>query len=236
MPWRCDGVMFDYGRTLVTFDYPTDELLDVIRRFRPRLEAELDAPVPTAETILERVLIPLEEYVASASEDEVDYMAVYRATWARAGLTPSDGLLYEILDAEQLCWDRSVRLEPGALELLAWLGSRGIRRGICSNAPFPPEMMRRQLRTNGIAGNVDAIVLSSEVGRRKPAPEMYSAALGAMGTSADRTLYVGDRLREDYSGPVAAGMRAVIIAAHAEADLPEDVPTLRSIADLPGLL
>ena len=31
------GVLFDYGRTLVTFDYPTEELLAVLRHFRPRI-------------------------------------------------------------------------------------------------------------------------------------------------------------------------------------------------------
>jgi len=236
MPWRCEGVLFDYGRTLVTFEYPTEELLDVMRSFRPRIEAELGAPAPPAETILREVLIPLEEYVGSISEDEVDYMEIYRSTWAKIGMRLSDQLLYEILDAEQLCWDRAVRLEPGALDLLAWLGSQGIKRGICSNAPFPPEMMRRQLTSNGIAANVDAAVFSSEVGRRKPSPEVYRAALDAMGTPAERTLFVGDRVREDYSGPTAAGMRAVIVASRAESNLPEGIPTVPSIEDLRDLL
>jgi len=32
-----DGVLFDYGRTLVTFEYPTDDLLRVLAEFRPRI-------------------------------------------------------------------------------------------------------------------------------------------------------------------------------------------------------
>jgi HAD superfamily hydrolase (TIGR01509 family) len=230
------GVLFDYGRTLVTFDYPTDDLLEVVRGFRPRIESALGVPAPSAETILEDVLLPLEKIVGSVSEDEVEYMDVFREAWAKAGLRLPEDLLYEILDAEQLCWDRSVRLDPDALQVLSWLGAHGIKRGVCSNAPFPPEMMRRQVDSNGVGEMVDAVVFSSEVGRRKPAPEVYRAALGAIGVDARHTLFVGDRVREDYEGPRALGMRAVICTAHAEEAPPEGVPTIASLSEVTNLL
>lgn len=231
-----DGVLFDYGRTLVTFAYPTDSLLDVLREFRPRIESALGVPAPRAETILRDVLEPLEEYVSSESEDEVEYMEVYREAWHRTGLTLPDDLLHEILDAEQRVWDRSVRVDPEAPDILAWLENRGIRRGICSNAPFPPEMMRRQMESNGIADLVDAVVFSSEVGKRKPAPELYRAAADAIGTTPRRTLFIGDRVREDYEGPRAAGMHAVILTAHADEPPPDGIPTIRSLAEVRSLL
>jgi len=231
-----DGVLFDYGRTLVTFRYPIDDLLQVLGEFRPRIQAALGVPAPEAETILDDVLLPLEEYINSMSEDEVDYMDVYRDAWARAGLKLPDGLLHEFLDAEQRCWDRAVEVDADAMRVLSLLGDRGIKRGVCSNAPFPPEMMRRQVKSNGIADLVDAIVFSSETGRRKPAPEVYRAAIEAIGTEPERTLFVGDRVREDYEGPRAAGMRAVIVTAHAEDELRDGVPTIASMAELPSLL
>lgn len=229
------GVLFDYGRTLVTFEYPTEDLLEVLRDFQPRIEAALGVPAPEAESILHNVLHPLEEYVSSQSEDEVDYMDVYRTTWERAGLRLPDDLLHEILDSEQRCWDRSVRIDPDAVEVLTWLREHGIKRGLCSNAPFPPAMMRRQIETNGIAEFMDAIVFSSEQGRRKPAPELYLAALDALGTPPAETLFVGDRVREDYEGPRAVGMRAVIFTAHAEETPPGGVPTIRSLKLLRNL-
>jgi HAD superfamily hydrolase (TIGR01509 family) len=230
------GVLFDYGRTLVTFDYPTDELLEVIGGFRPRIGAALGGPAPKAESIVKEVLLPLERIIASPNEDEVDYVSVYRDAWARAGWPLPDGLLHDILDAEQLCWDRSVRLDPDALQILSWLGAQGIKRGVCSNAPFPPAMMRRQVDTNGVGEMVDAIVFSSEVGRRKPAAEIYRAALDAIGVNASEALFVGDRVREDYEGPLALGIRAVIFTAHAEEAPPEGVPTISSLSDLPSQL
>ena len=230
------GVLFDYGRTLVTFDYPTEELLEVMRRFRPRIEAALAAPAPEADAILEKVLLPMERYVGSMSEDEVDYTDVYRQTWARAGMQLPANLLHEILDAEQQCWDRAVRLDPDALQVLSWLGVRGIKRAVCSNAPFPPEMMRRQVETNGVADLVDAVIFSSAIKKRKPAPEMYRAALHAIGVEPEHALFVGDRVREDYEGPRAIGMRAVIFTAHAEEPPADGIATISSLTELANLL
>jgi HAD superfamily hydrolase (TIGR01509 family) len=230
------GVLFDYGRTLVTFDYPTEELLEVMRRFRPRIEAALAAPAPEADAILETVLLPMERYVGSMSEDEVDYTDVYRQTWAKAGMQLPANLLHEILDAEQQCWDRAVRLDPDALQVLSWLGARGIKRAVCSNAPFPPEMMRRQVEANGVAGLVDAVIFSSAIKKRKPAPEMYRAALHAIGVEPEHALFVGDRVREDYEGPRAIGMRAVIFTAHAEEPPADGISTISSLTELANLL
>jgi putative hydrolase of the HAD superfamily len=231
-----DGVLFDYGQTLVTFTYPKSELLEVIRNFRPTIEETINVPAPPAEVILDDVLLPLERYVSSESEDEVDWLAVAKASWDSAGLSLPDGLLYEIVDAEQVCWDRIVRVDPDAVPVLTMLRSRGIKRAICSNAPFPPEMMRRQVETNGIGALMDGVVFSSMIGRRKPAPEMYLAALEAIGVAPARALFVGNRVREDYDGPRSLGMRAVIYTAHNSEPAPAGIPSIASLGDLRGLL
>jgi putative hydrolase of the HAD superfamily len=231
-----DGVLFDYGQTLVTFAYPKTELLEVIRHFLPTIEEALRAPAPAAEVILEQVFIPLEEFVSSEGEDEVDWLEATRASWERAGMALPDGLLYEIVDAEQMCWDRIVEVDHDALSVLSELHSRGIRRGICSNAPFPPEMMRRQVRTNGIGELMDGIVFSSMVGRRKPAPEMYRAALDAIGVAPERVLFVGNRVREDYEGPRSLGMRAVLYTAHNSEAAPAGIRSISRLSELPSRL
>jgi HAD superfamily hydrolase (TIGR01509 family) len=231
-----DGVLFDYGQTLVTFEYPRAQILEVLRNFRPTIEEALRGPAPPAEALLEDVLMPLERHVTSTSEDEVDWLDEYRAAWEGAGVPLPDGLLYEILDAEQQCWDRIVAIDPAGLDVLARLRDRGIRRAVCSNAPFPPEMMRRQVESNGIAALVDGVVFSSAVGRRKPAPEMYRAALEAIDVTPERALFVGNRVREDYEGPLAFGMRALICTAHNSEPTPRGVPTIKSLSELPAQL
>jgi len=233
---RASAVLFDYGRTLVTFEYPMAELSAVIERFRPRIASATGLPAPATDAIMTSVLLPLEELIESPSEDEVTYLDGYAAAWRRVGLELPPDLLYEIIDAEQRVWDRTACVDPDAFWALEWLAANGVRRGVCSNAPFPPEMMRRQLATNGLARQLDAITFSSEVGRRKPAREMYAATLDALGVDAADALFVGDRVREDYEGPRALGLRAVICTRHAAHAPGPEVPTIESLRELPRVL
>jgi putative hydrolase of the HAD superfamily len=233
---RLRAVLFDYGRTLVTFDYPASELTAVMETFRPAIEAAIGAPAPSAGEIVEQVLLPLEAWIENPDEDEVHYLDVFSAAWRKAGLDVPEALMYDILDAEQLVWDHAARPDPSGLEVLTWLRSEGYRSAVCSNAPFPPAMMLRQVSTNGVRERVDAVVFSSQVGRRKPAPQVYRAALDAIGVSAGDALFVGDRVREDYEGPRAIGMRAVICTAHAAERPPDGIPTIESLSDLRRML
>jgi HAD superfamily hydrolase (TIGR01549 family) len=227
------AVLFDYGLTLVTFEYPTAALLEVLERIRPWLGQK----PPSAEWLLFHVLHPLEEDLDGfGSDDEVDYLDFYGRAWRKAGLELSMDVLYRILDLEQQCWDRAVSVAPGGLELLDRLRAGGVKTGICSNAPFPPEMMLRQTRVNGIAERMDVIVFSSAVGRRKPAPEPYRAALEELGLTPPTVLFVGDRVVEDYQGPVALGMRAVLCTALARSVPPSGIPSIGSLLELEGLL
>ena len=43
-------------------------------------------------------------------------------------------------------------------------------------------------------------------------------------------------MREDYEGPRASGMRAIIVTAHAEDPPPDGVPAIKSLGELVSLL
>ena len=182
------------------------------------------------------VLEPMEARLANIGEREVDYLALYGEAWRRAGLDLSPDLLYDILDREQRCWDRSVRVAEGAAELLQRLRLNGIATAIVSNAPFPPEMMRRQVDENGLGALVNTVLFSSEAGWRKPAPELYRLALQRLGVPAADALYVGDRLVEDYQGPRRAGLRALICTQLARTPPPAGVPHVDRLVDVESWL
>ena len=228
------AVLFDYGMTLVGFEFPRDCLLRAMEAARGDLEAELGRPAPSAAWIVDSILLPLEEELQSPGYDEVSWLDVYARGWERAGYSLSPELLYRILDSEQLCWDRAVRVHPEAAPLLRELRRRGVRTGVCSNAPFPPEMLRRQLDFNGLAELLDSVVFSSEVGRRKPAPEIYRAALAGVGAEAASTLFVGDKLEFDYQAPLALGMRAVLFSGFRP--VPAGYPSISRLVQVLELL
>jgi HAD superfamily hydrolase (TIGR01509 family) len=224
------AVLFDYGLTLVTFRFPRSELVTAMEDVRPWLGPD----APPAETLVDDVLLPIDRGLAEFDGclDEVDYLDFFDRGWRRAGFEVPRDTLYRILDVEQRCWDGAATPAPDALATLDGLRARGVRTGVCSNAPFPPEMVRRQLCGKGITQRTDAVVLSSEVGRRKPAPELYEAALEALGAEAGETLHVGDKVREDFEGPRAVGMRAVLCTALARHEPPPDVPTIVHLEEL----
>jgi HAD superfamily hydrolase (TIGR01509 family) len=230
---RTEAVLFDYGLTLVDFEYPTGCLTAALEEAR----AWLGADPPSAEWLLYNVLHPLEADLAGfGSEDEVDYLEFYDRAWRRAGLEVPRDTLYRILDLEQRCWDQAVRLAPGAVETIEGLRGRGLMTGICSNAPFPPEMMARQLTSIGLMARMDAVIFSSAIGRRKPSPEPYLAALQELDLKPGQVLFVGDRALEDYQGPTQLGMRAVLCTALAREPAPPGIPTISALAEVERLL
>jgi HAD superfamily hydrolase (TIGR01662 family) len=222
------AVLFDYGLTLVTFSFPRRELLEALEEVR----TWLGAGAPDAATLLRDVLEPLDAGLPTFNEEEIDYLEYFARGWQRAGFDLPRHTLYRILDLEQRCWDEAAQLVPDAIPTLKALRTSGFRVGIASNAPFPPEMLHRQLRQIGLAEHLDAAVFSSEVGRRKPAPELYHVALQRLGAIPEETLYVGDRWLEDYEGPRRLGMKAVLCTALAREPVPAGVPIIARLSEL----
>ena len=152
------------------------------------------------------------EHQQSGSLDEIDVAAVSLRAYGDAGLNLDDDLLDEVLRIEQEAWWHGARVDPEAIPLLDSLRDRGIRVGLCSNAPYRVESLHEQLAFLG-PGRATWMRSPSqlEVGWRKPSPRIFEAALRALGTGADRTVMVGDSEAADIAGAHAAGMRAVLI-------------------------
>jgi putative hydrolase of the HAD superfamily len=62
-----------------------------------------------------------------------------------------------------------------------------------------------------LAGFVDSLVISSEVGKRKPHPDFYAAACRSLGLPPGRVLCVGDDPENDVHGAERAGLRGVLL-------------------------
>ena len=130
-------------------------------------------------------------------------------------------------------WSAAVAPLAGLPGLLAGLRERH-RLAVVSNT-HSPTMVPALLAEMGVAGLVDAVVLSVDVGWRKPHPAMYAAALDAMGVAPAEAVFVGDSYAADYAGPVAAGIPAFLIDPAGTSGVPAD-RRLASVFDLPGRL
>lgn len=124
----------------------------------------------------------------------------------------------------------------GALALVREL-SRRFLVGVVSNGL--PDVQYRKLEAMGLRDIFACIVLSEEIGIRKPDPRIFHHAADLLDVRPQVCLYVGDSFDTDVVGAKAAGMRAcwlsrepsVTNSAGVEADL-----VVNSLGQLRGAL
>lgn len=134
-------------------------------------------------------------------------------------------------------WSTAVHLIDGVPGLLERLRRAGHLIGLVTNT-HSASMVHGHLDAMGIASSFDAVVTSVEVGLRKPRPEIFAAALSALGTTAEESVFVGDSFGPDYLGPTSVAIEALLILGPDD-ERRADVPTaqvLPSVLELEGRL
>jgi HAD superfamily hydrolase (TIGR01493 family) len=91
---------------------------------------------------------------------------------------------------------------PGVLAALRG----GLALAVCSNFSHAPTA-RRVLAESGLLASFEVVVISDDVGIRKPRREIFAAVLDALGCAPDEVLHVGDQLGSDVGGAAGAGLR-----------------------------
>jgi HAD superfamily hydrolase (TIGR01549 family) len=118
-------------------------------------------------------------------------------------------LLKETANRAVKTWQIHVQLDPDALAVMAKL-AESKTLALISNFDHPPHA-HRVLRETGLAGYFKTIVISGDVGIKKPNPGIFKIALEQTGLNSDEVVYVGDT-QEDVYGATAAGIRPILIA------------------------
>lgn len=95
------------------------------------------------------------------------------------------------------------------LGLLCSLAER-VQLGICSNFSHSVTAIAI-LEDYGLWSHLDAVVISEEVGFRKPRVEIFEAVLDELAVERHQVLHVGDSLTADVAGAAAMGIRSVWI-------------------------
>ena len=202
-----DAVLFDWGDTLIAYDSVATEDFAVART-RAGLAALQREPVPEPAAIGRWFAELRRERFATGPDDEVEYLALLSACFSDLGcaLTDDDVRLY----AREALWEAEMAADSDALALLDALRERSLKLAIVSNTALPEWLLGPVFARQGLAERVDAVVLSSEVGKRKPHPAIFERALDELGARPDRSLFVGDRRVQDVLGAGRLGMRTVL--------------------------
>jgi putative hydrolase of the HAD superfamily len=202
-----EAVLFDWGDTLMRFAY-SPEL--VAAGNRAGLEALARADLPQADEVTDRFREEYEPlFWVPGTIEEIEYPELVRRLLRDFGVVIDDEELGRYLEAEHRAWDPARILAAHTHPLLESLRERELRLGLVSNAFDPGWLLHRDLERMGLEQRLDFSVFSSEVGMRKPHPQIFERALEALEVEPERALFVGDRLYEDVRGAGEVGMTTV---------------------------
>jgi len=181
------AVLFDWNNTLVEFTWD-DELL-------------------------------VEGHRAALGRDDPEFTARYRELMlGDVPQRPYEDVLRELgvddpdrfIDIEHEVWRSAHAVLGSAQALLESLRARGIKTGVVANSwPDPARLLRQDVEASGLAGLLDVVVFSGDVGVAKPAPGIFLRALEELEVEPNDAMFVGDRLDTDVQGAASVGMTSV---------------------------
>jgi FMN phosphatase YigB (HAD superfamily) len=242
MPYR--AVFFDLFDTLVCFE--RDRLPEItikgktVRSTAGQLHAVLARHVPrvTLEACYEALLVSWKEAERLRAIDHREVTARERFAFffpalglEAAALPP--GLDETLIEAHRHELAKAARVPAHHRPLLGRL-AREHCLAVVSNFDYSPTAIGI-LEAAGLRDLFAAIVVSDEVGWRKPRADIFHEALRRTGAEAHATLFVGDRIDIDVVGAHGVGMDAAWINPAREALPPGVAPPIYEIRDLAEL-
>jgi putative hydrolase of the HAD superfamily len=201
------SVLFDWGDTLVGYEWNEEVALEGTRAGLAALAHDgLPGPDAIGAYFDERRA----ELSPEHSEDEVDYVAIVRGCFSDLGCELGDDDIRLYIQAAADVWlGRYHFVHSASHALLDSLRGRGLKLGLVSNTANPLWVLSPILEQQGLLERLDAISLSSDVGKRKPHPEIFRRALDALEVTPEQAVFVGDRLFQDVRGAGELGMTTV---------------------------
>jgi putative hydrolase of the HAD superfamily len=94
-----------------------------------------------------------------------------------------------------------------------------------------------ELKTCGLYDLFDGIIISSDVGTKKPWGEIFNIAFDRFGITPENSIYVGNDMRDDILGASSKGMRTLYIettqsGSYPHLDLPKPTFVVKNHAEM----
>jgi epoxide hydrolase-like predicted phosphatase len=191
-----DGLILDYGGVLTTSPFPSFEAFCAVEGLPPDAVRARFRDDAGARDLLAR----LETGTLSSTDFEVEFAALL-------GVAPAD-LLQRMFGG--------MEADEAMIDGIRALRERGVRMAILSNSVGNAAVYGRAL----LAELFDTVVISSEVGLRKPDPAIYELTAQRLGMAPDACVYVDD-LAPNLKPARALGMATVLHRGDAAATLAE---------------
>jgi HAD superfamily hydrolase (TIGR01549 family) len=237
------GILFDLFGTLVAFDasrlprvvvggsariVTIDGLEDLLAQLSRQVSREAFFEA------IDRVSAALRSEV-ERTHREIHTQERFRRTLAALGVQDEgDRAADELARRHMHGLASAVVCPPGREELLAALG-RVHRLALVSNFDHAPTA-RAILQRHALDRHFEAILISDEVGIRKPSAEIFREACRRLRLAPAECVHVGDSPADDVAGAVDAGLLAVWVRSASAPGAMHAVATVGDVDELPACL
>lgn len=174
--------------------------------------------------------------LARASAREADYHLTDAAFWRwLAGQLRRWGVPPETLGRSRRRLDQYVSVDGRVCSMLRRLAER-YKLAVVSNGSRQGQQAK-MLRA-GLSELFDVVLISGQMGVRKPDEAIFLQAVDKMGCPAEDAVFVGDDPLADISGAASAGLKTCWISRGRAfpADIPRPDWRITTVLDLPAVL
>ena len=207
------GILFDLGSTLIEFDNTEWEKLETASvKQGYEFLVQRGYRLPEWEVFGKIFLTEFHQAWQKAQESLIE---VKLPEWVsnfliRFGMSSPDGLAIEFLKHYYEPISKQITLIDGVKEVLEHFKKQNFRIGLISNSSFPTEFHMEELKNYEIVHFFEETLFSYDFGLRKPHPDLFKYVLNKLDLKPQETVFIGDRLIEDVSGPQKVGMKAIL--------------------------
>jgi len=208
MTEELDAVMFDLGGTLIDL-VPTKDVVfhKVLVRHGHKVPlANLTKAIAEADRKFDKESADLdgvhEDWFWNKFDKFVLDRVAYRGDHTEFAKDVSSE--FERIVPNVKSWTEYADVRP----LLDSLQERDFKLGLISNAT---DLARKVVNHLGLSKYFETVVISDEVGFRKPDKRIFKLAASKANVSPSRILYVGDKFEVDVVGARGAGMNSILI-------------------------
>jgi putative hydrolase of the HAD superfamily len=237
-------ILFDLGSTLVYFQGSWDRVITEAIEHLGKTVISLGYPVNLDE-LCEQYATALRKYYIERDIDNIEYttptlLNQVLSTQFNLELDPDELVL--ALDAFYDHTGSHWKLDSEAISTLEQLKKDGYHLGLISNASYARDVYNQVNRT-GLSSFFELILISAEIGLRKPHPAIFRKALEHFNVEPSQAMMVGDTLNADIIGSRRVGIQNIWIAmwasapsTHYQDDVIVPDYTIQRLSQIPFLL
>ena len=177
--------------------------------------------------------------MARQVDEGLDMIPEEQLAWilGRAGLRPRGQVVGELLEYYTSARGRDeILVVEGAKATLRILAQRYRLALICNTGRTPGRVVRPWLADAGLCEYLQVLIFSNEEKIAKPNPNIFLKTLGELGVEPGRAAHIGDDPRTDLKGALAAGVLPIWFNSGSRENIPEGVPEVQQLSELPALL